>query len=342
MSVQVGTHSQEQNQRSKIPKRRVNLSPYLLIAPAMIFMLVFVFYPIVAVFSLSTTNYNLAFQRDNIGLSNYERILTLDWRVQQPEQTVRQTIPRGYGVLFTVDVLGSRYILSARDPDFWQAMMHSVVYLLATPILIVLSIGLAVTVNQPLRGIGFFRAGFYLPAITSVVALGLMWRTLYQQNGLLNQILLLLGLDPIGWLTQPPMPLVSSILVTVWRGVGFYMVIFLAGLQSIPRELYEAAAIDGANRWTQHMNITLPGLRPSIIFVAVISSISALRAFEEVYVIAGEDGGVLNSARTAIMYIYNQFDTRQIGYAAAISVVFFLATLVFSILNVRLLERRES
>lgn len=320
---------------------RFTLSPYLLLAPALLAMLVFIFYPIVAIFSLSTTNYNLAFQRDQVGFANYERLLTLSWDQQVPEQTVRETIPRGYGVLFGVDLPDGRYILSARDPDFWQAMANSVKYLIATPIVILLSVTLAIIVNQPLRGIGFFRAGYYLPAITSVVALGLMWRTLYQQNGLLNQLLLLLGGQPVGWLTQPSMTLVSAIIVTVWRGAGFYMVIFLAGLQSIPRELYEAAAIDGAGRFRQHWHVTLPGLRPSILFVAVISSIAALRAFEEVYVVAGKDGGVLNSARTAIMYIYNQFDTRQIGYAAAVSVVFFIATLGFSLFNIRFIEGRK-
>jgi len=323
-------------------RRPLNLSPYLLLLPAALAMGLFIFYPMLAIFGLSTTNYNLASQRDDVGLANYERLLTLDWSAQQEGASIRETIPRGYGVVFRADLFGQRYILSARDPDFWQAMSNSILYLLVTPIIIVLSIGLAVLVNQPLQAMGFFRAGFYLPAITSVIALGLMWRTLYQQNGLINQVLGLLGLQAVPWLSSPDTALLSAMIVTIWRGVGFYMVIFLAGLQSIPRELYEAAAIDGANRLRQHLNITLPGLLPSIVFVAVISSISALRAFEEIYVVAGEDGGVLNSARSAVMYIYNQFDTRQIGYAAAVSVIFFIITLGFSLLNVRLLERRNS
>jgi len=305
-------------------------------------MALFIFYPMLAVFSLSTTNYNLASQRDDVGLANYERLLTLDWSAQPEGASIRETIPRGYGVVLTADLFGQRYILSARDPNFWLALRNSIIYLVVTPILIILSIGLAVLVNQPLRAMGFFRAGFYLPSITSVIALGLMWRTLYQQNGLINQVLTLLGGQPIPWLSSPDTSLLSAMIVTIWRGVGFYMVIFLAGLQSIPRELYEAAAIDGANRLRQHLNITLPSLLPSIVFVAVISSISALRAFEEIYVVVGKDGGVLNSARTTVMYIYNQFDSRLIGYAAAVSVILFIITLGFSLLNVRLLERRNS
>lgn len=324
------------------PYRRLNFVPYLLLLPAGLAMAVFIFYPMLSVFSLSTTNYNLAFQRDDVGLANYERLLALSWSAQQAGASIRQTIPRGYGVVLTVDLFGQRYVLSARDPNFWLALRNSVAYLVVTPILIFLSVGLALLVNQPLRAMGFFRAGYYLPSITSVIALGLMWRTLYQQNGLINQLLALMGLPPVSWLSSPHTTLLSAMIVTIWRGVGFYMVIFLAGLQAIPRELYEAAAIDGANRLRQHLHITLPGLMPSIVFVAVISSIAALRAFEEIYVVVGKDGGVLNSARTTVMYIYNQFDSRLIGYAAAVSVIFFIVTLGFSLLNVRLLERRNA
>jgi putative chitobiose transport system permease protein len=328
-------------QNDTTPRKRFNFNPYLFLAPALILMSIFVFYPMLSVFGYSVTNYNLAFQNDFVGFDNYERILTLSVDEQLPETSIRQTIPPGYGVLNEFSVQGRNFIISARDPDFWEALFHSITYLVVTPIIIVLSISLAVLVNQPLKGIGFFRAGYYLPAITSVVAIGLMWRTLYEQSGLLNQILLLLGLEPGAWLTRPGWTLLSAMIVTIWRGIGFYMVIFLAGLQNIPDELYEAAAIDGSNRWQQFLNITVPGLRASVIFVAVISSIAALRTFEEVYVVVGRDGGVLNSARTVIMYIYNQFDSRTIGYAAAVSVVFFIITLGFSVLNVRYLERRE-
>lgn len=322
------------------PQRRRRFIAYLFLLPTLIMMGIFMFYPIGYVFYLSTTNYNLAFQNDYVGIQNYERLFSLSVSQVEEGESVRSSIPRGHGVITEMNVLGDDYVLSARDPDFWLAMRNSIYYLIATPILIVLSMIAAILVNQSLPGISFFRAGFYLPAITSIVAIGLMWRILYQQDGFLNQVLILLGLEPINWLTRPEWTLPSVIIVTIWRGIGFYMVIFLAGLQSIQYDLYEAAAIDGAGRIRQHLTVTIPGLRPSIVFVAIISSINALRAFDEVYVVAGEDGGVLNSARTAILYIYNLFDLREIGYAAAASVVFFLVTLALSILNLRYLERR--
>lgn len=315
--------------------------PYLFLAPALTMMGIFIFYPIVNVLALSTTDYNLAFQNNYVGFRNFEKLLTLDFRELPEGQSLRSVIPAGHGELGRLRISNSTYVLSAREPDFWKALRNSFYYLVATPIIVMLSIIVAVIVNQPLRAIGFFRAGYYIPAITSVVAVGLMWRTLYQQDGVLNQFLLLLGLDRIGWLTRPEWVLPSVIIVTIWRGVGFYMVIFLAGLQSIPFELYEAAAIDGANRWQQHYYITIPGLRPSIAFVSVVSAISALRAFDEAYVIAGKQGGVLGSALTSVLYIYQRFDVREIGYASAISVIFFVITLVFSLINLRLLENRN-
>jgi len=131
--------------------------------------------------------------------------------------------------------------------------------------------------------------------------------------------------------------------VTVWRGLGYYMVMFLAGLQAISEELYEAAAIDGANRFQQHLYITVPGLRPVITFVAVISSISALRAFDEIYIMTNGTGGLLDSAMTTMFYLYRQgFQFLNIGYAAAIAVIFTIITMVFSLVNLRFMEGKSS
>lgn len=131
-------------------------------------------------------------------------------------------------------------------------------------------------------------------------------------------------------------------LVTVWRGIGFYMIIFLAALQAVPEELYEAAAIDGANRFQQHLYVTVPGIRPAIIFVAIISSISAIKVFEEIWVMTDGTGGLLDSALTLMFYLYRQgFINLELGYAAAIAVVFSILTLVLSILNLRYLERNN-
>jgi putative chitobiose transport system permease protein len=163
-----------------------------------------------------------------------------------------------------------------------------------------------------------------------------------EPNGLINGALRALGIidRPINFLSHPDSTLVSIMLVTIWRGIGFYMVIFLAALQNIPDELYEAAAIDGANRFQQHWYITVPGIRPTIIFVAIISSISALKVFEEIFVMTDGSAGVLDSALTLMFYLFRQgFVFLELGYASAIAVVFTLITLVFSIVNLRFLER---
>jgi putative chitobiose transport system permease protein len=214
-----------------------------------------------------------------------------------------------------------------------------------TPILILLSIMLAVVVNRNLRGIYIFRTVYYIPAVTSVVAVGMIFEFVFAEPaGLINGVLLSLGLieRPINFLTHPDSTLISVMLVTIWRGVGFYMVVFLSALQAVPEELYEAAAIDGANRWRQHLHITIPGIRPTIIFVAVISSISALKVFEEVWVMTDGSAGLLDSALTLMFYLYRQgFINLELGYAAAIAVVFTGITLTLSLINLRYLERNN-
>jgi putative chitobiose transport system permease protein len=131
-------------------------------------------------------------------------------------------------------------------------------------------------------------------------------------------------------------------LLTIWTGVGYYMVVFLAGLQSIPEELYEAAELDGCNFVQKHWHVSVPGLRPSMVFVAVISSLSALKVFDEIYVLTNGTGGVLSSGTTMVFYLWKQaFQLQHVGYASAIAIVLLVLTLIFSIINIRILERRE-
>jgi putative chitobiose transport system permease protein len=232
-----------------------------------------------------------------------------------------------------------------QDDLFWRGLRNSFLYLIVTPILIALSIALAIVVNRKLRGIFIFRTLYYIPAVTSVVAVGMIFEFIFADpNGLINGVLLSTGLidRPINFLTHPDSTLISIMLVTIWRGIGFYMIIFLAALQAVPEELYEAAAIDGANRFQQHWYITVPGIRPSIIFVAIISSISALKVFEEIWVMTDGTAGLLDSALTLMFYLYRQaFVNLEMGYAAAIAVVFAIITMVFSFLNLRYLERNN-
>ena len=146
----------------------------------------------------------------------------------------------------------------------------------------------------------------------------------------------------VQWLATPALVLPLAMLLTIWAGVGYYAVIFLAGLQNIPEELYDAARIDGCNDWQTHRHVSLPGLRPQIVFVFVISSLAALKVFDEIYVLTNRTGGILDSGVTMVFYLWKQaFQLNHAGYAAAIAIVLLVVTLGFSVVNVRILERRD-
>jgi putative chitobiose transport system permease protein len=222
-------------------------------------------------------------------------------------------------------------------------MVNTLLYLIVVvPILVIVPLGLALLVNQKLRGMNWFRASFYTPVVISMVVAGIAWKWLYAENGLFNQFLGQLGLkEGIPWLTSPKWAIFSVMAVTVWKGLGYYMVIYLAGLQSIPAELYEAAAIDGSDGYLKHWDITVPLMRPYLVLVAVISAISATKVFEEVYIMT--QGGPRNSSKTIVYYLYEQaFSELEISYACTIGLVLFLAILGLSILNLKLSRVRIS
>jgi len=280
-------------------------TPYLFLAPALVLIAVFLVYPIGAVVYYSFTDYAISTPPVWIGFENYQKLIG--------------------------------------DPTFWLALTHSVVYLIVTPILIVLSIGLAIIVNRRLRGIHIFRALYYVPAVSGSIAIGISWRWLFDTNGLINSMLLTLGIidQPIQWLAEPAAVLPIAMLLTIWAGVGYYSVIFLAGLQNISEDLYDAARIDGCNDLQKHRYVSVPGLRPQIVFVAVISSLAALKVFDEIYVLTNKTGGILDSGTTVVFFLWEQaFRLTHAGYASAIAIVLLLVTLVFSVVNVRLLDRR--
>jgi len=226
------------------------------------------------------------------------------------------------------------------DRFFWIALSNSVKYILVVPILQFSSILLAIAVNRRLRGIAWFRAAYYLPVITSIVVVGLLWRWLYEQDGIINYALLALGLieRPISWLGNPDLALYSVMFVTFWKGLGYYMVIYLAGLQTISPEYEEAALIDGAGRWQVFRHVTLPLLRPSVLVASTISTIAALKIFEEVYVMTG--GGPIFRTFTMFFYIFDVgFQKFDFGYAAALAVVLAVGIMILSALNFAVFRR---
>jgi putative chitobiose transport system permease protein len=279
-------------------------TPYLFLLPALVLLGVFVFYPIVAVFWFSLTDYDIVRPPVFVGLDNFLRLLD--------------------------------------DDTFKLALLHSFVYLLVTPILIVLSICLAIVVNRKLRGIHIYRALYFVPAVSGSIAIGLSWRWLFDRSGFINSVLQTWGVidEPVQWLATPSLTLPIAMLLTIWAGIGYYSVIFLAGLQNVPEELYDAARIDGCSDLQKHRYVSIPALRPQIVFVAVISSLAAVKVFDEIYVLTNRTGGILDSGVTMVFYLWEQaFQRSNAGYASAIAIVLLVITLGFSIINVRLLER---
>ncbi|GAA0590092.1 sugar ABC transporter permease [Virgibacillus siamensis] len=279
------------------------LTPYLFLIPGCTILGAFIFYPMLQAIWLSFTKYNMVTDAEFIGFSNYEKLFN--------------------------------------DDLFWQTLINTFTYVIGVvPALVILPIFLAVLVNQKLKGIGFFRSAYYIPVVTSLVVAGIAWDWVYKENGLLNYVLDLLHIinEPVHWLTSTQTAIFAVMVVTVWKGLGYYMIIYLAGLQSIPEDLYEAAEIDGANWWKKITRVTIPMLMPFVLIVTIMSSIAAMKVFEEIYIMTG--GGPLHSSETLVLYIYNEaFDRLNMGYASAAGVILFLLTLIFSIINIKFMGK---
>jgi putative chitobiose transport system permease protein len=281
------------------------LTPYLFLLPALLVLFLTVFWPAVQAFYLSFTRYDLTTAPEWIGFANFQRLLG--------------------------------------DRVFWQTLGNTLLYLVVVvPILVISPLALAILVNRKLRGINWFRAAFYTPVVISMVVAGIAWKWLYAENGLLNQLLAQIGFKTgIPWLTSPSWAIYSVMAVTIWKGLGYYMVIYLAGLQSIPTDLYEAAAMDGSDGISKHWDITIPLMKPYMFLVSIISAISATKVFEEIYIMT--QGGPRNSSKTVVYYLYEQaFNDLEISYACTIGLVLFLIILVLSIVRQWVISDRSS
>jgi ABC-type sugar transport system permease subunit len=225
------------------------------------------------------------------------------------------------------------------DKRFYAALGNTFLFALMTvPVGTVVSLLLAVLLNQPLRGIVAFRAAFYMPVVTSFVAVSFIWLWLYEpQFGLFNQLLASLGLPTSAWLRDPNTALLSIAILSIWKNAGYNMVIFLAGLQGIPDYLYEAAKIDGASAVQRFRAITLPLLSPTTFFVFVVYFIGALQMFVQSWILT--QGGPLDSTLTVVYLIYqNGFENLKMGYACAMSVVLFLFIALVTYVNTRVVR----
>lgn len=235
------------------------------------------------------------------------------------------TAPRFIGV--------ANYIQLFSDPVFIKSIGNTIVYVLGTvPTSTVLGLLLAMLLNQKLRGITFYRTAYFLPVVSSTVAVALVWSWIYSKDfGLLNFVLRAFSIEPVPWLTSPRYAMTALIIMGVWGMLGTAMVIFLAGLQGISNTYYEAAEVDGANRFGRFWNITLPLITPSLFFYFIITMINAFQAFEQIYVMTR--GGPSNSTTTMVYYIYNNaFRYFRMGYASAQAIGLFLIVMVLTLI----------
>lgn len=279
-------------------------APYLFLLPAVIVLIVFFFIPFFQTVWLSFFDYSNSIYHANFsGIQNYIEII--------------------------------------HNPIFYKVMINTFIYLVvAVPVLAIVPLFLAILINRKIRGITLYKILIYLPVIVSIVVAAIAFKWLYAEQGILNYILNLLHINSIGWLTDPKYAIYSVIIVTVWKGIGYYMMIYLAALMSVPRELYEACDIDGAGFLTKHLTVTVPHIMPTIALVTTISSISAMKIFAEIYVMT--KGGPLNSTKTIVYYIYEKaFENLDLGYASAMAVILLVIVMAFSLINILCFEKNK-
>ncbi len=284
--------------------KRIGLA-YVFLLPTLLILGVFKYYPIARAFILSLWQYSPLSQENHyVGLANFARLLY--------------------------------------DTHFWHALTNSLLYLIVVPIIIVLSLALSLLVEPKIPFINFFRACYYIPVVTMMVVVALVWKQIFNTDyGILNHVLIRLGLlsKGIPWLTSEHIALFTIMTVTIWKGLGYYMVIFIAGLRSIPPQMIEAAMIDGAKPLQTLLFVKIPLLWPSITLVAIISSISALQVFEEIYMMTQ---GELGTA-TLVFHIYDtgiwmeHGGELEMGYACAMGVVLFFVVFAFTFLNAKMM-----
>jgi ABC-type sugar transport system permease subunit/ABC-type glycerol-3-phosphate transport system substrate-binding protein len=277
--------------RAKRKERRISRTALAFLAPSLIHLIVFIFTPIAFAAYLSVHRWDIVVpDQPFIGLNNFSEMLT--------------------------------------DPSFWDALKNTIVYSLNVPLGMIVSLAVALLMHKRLKWVGFLRTLYFLPSVTSFVAIALVWMWIYHPSfGMANFLLQLVGLPPLQWLNSAQTAMISLIIFSIWLGIGYQMVIFLAGLQGIPEELYEAARIDGASSWQRFWRITLPLLKPTTFFILVTSLIGSFQVFTSVYVMTA--GGPIRSTDVIVYHIYQAaWEQLRMGYASAMSWVLFIIIMI--------------
>ncbi|MEW5869399.1 MAG: sugar ABC transporter permease [Chloroflexota bacterium] len=338
------------------------LSGYLFLSPNLLGFLLFFAGPLLLSFYVSFTNWDSFGTRDWVGLRNYAKLLNLDIAaLQSPTQPVAEVMDvTVYDELTRFGILGKNFAIGAQDKLFWLALRNTFVFsLLAVPLSVIPALLLANLLNSKLPGMKFFRAIYFLPSIAAVVGVALIWQWLYNAAvgyinysitssvGLINSVVGVFGvnaIDPqIRWLSDTRTALLAVVIMSAWQWVGFNTVLFLAGLQNIPGELYEAATVDGAGKLAKFWHVTIPLLAPTTFFVVTTAVIQALQLFEQVYVLIPTEppGGPNNSTLTLVLYLYQKgFQRFEQGYASAVAWTLF--AVIFGITLLQYYRQRAS
>ena len=281
-----------------VDKKSERKAAYLFIIPAVVLLAAFLLYP-----ALQTVRYAFT-----------------DYNIMRPDRI------KFCGI--------NNFIELFQDKDFWIAVKNTLHFtILVVPFQTVLALVLALLISSRRKGVSIFRAAYFSPQVTSMVVVAILWTVLYNSNpnsGLLNALLVNLGMEPCGFLNDPKSAMNSIVFMSAWQGAGYQMMIFLAGLQGIPKDQYEAASIDGAGKIKSFLYVTLPGLKNVISYVIMITVIQAMKLFTQPYVMT--KGGPQNATRTLVYYVYEQgFQKRNFGYACAVAAMFFVIVISLSV-----------
>ncbi len=285
-------------------RNKKKLQAYLLVSPYLIHLALFVLFPVVFSIVLTFHKWNIIAPMEFVGVDNYLHLF--------------------------------------QDRLFWKAIMNTLQFLLIhIPLQIGVALGLAYFLNQKIRAMGFFRAAFFMPVVISGVVVTILWQQLYGlETGLLNRLLTSLGMGRVEWLSNPKVAIVSIAVMATWKNVGLYVILFLVGLQTVPRSYYEAAEMEGATDWQQFRYITLPAINPTIFMVVILSTIGGFSLFIEPYIMT--DGGPMNSTLSAMLYIYKQaFGYYHMGYSATLGLFFAMLIMAVIAVQKRLIEKEE-
>jgi ABC-type sugar transport system permease subunit len=285
-------------------KKAYRYAPYLMASPYFVHLLLFVLFPVFFSVLLTFHKWNIISPMEFNGMDNYIRLF--------------------------------------QDRLFWKAIINTLIFLVIhIPLQIVIALALAYFLNEKIILRGFFRASFFMPVIISGVVITILWQQLYAfDTGLINRILVGLGLGKVAWLSDKNLAMLSIAIMATWKNVGLYVILFLVGLQTVPRSYYEAADVDGANAWQKFRFITLPAINPTVFLVFVLSTIGGFSLFIEPYIMTG--GGPVNNTLSAMLYIYKQaFQYYHMGYAATLGLFFAIMIMIVIGIQKATIESRD-